>query len=270
MHFRINFLKPGQAIPSYSPLYMLKKKFSSAQKTVANQLITSVGTSITGLALSFTLLIFSSVFFYFAVYTPRERSLVEQATEIKKLQALVAKMTKQRQEEQARRDMIKARINQLIRVKNKTTSWTDKLKAIKRNIVSGLWLTSLDVKMRKMKVQLSVDAEESKKKKKKRRRGKKNDMATKQITMPSQMRISLKGSTYSFLGPKPLKVIAKFMNDLVTDPVWEKHFDLSDWVITTSELDKDTVASLKDKYFNKELREVPKQISFTLELERKR
>jgi biopolymer transport protein ExbB/TolQ len=259
MEFRIDFLKPGRAFPKDTFIYRFKKKLQRIQAKASDQLIRRVGTSITTLVISFAILISSSAFFYLAVYRPRQKRLENQIQEIRQLESLVNSLKKKRKQEQARRDMIKARINQLMRIKNETVSWTDKLRAINRNLVKGIWLTSLEVKQMVLKPKQKA---KDKIERRRRRRTKKEKEKKPKQRPPSQIRVSISGATYAFLGSKPLKLIAKFMTDLMKDPVWEKDFDLTDWIITTSEVkakgkgDEDLTGGLKT-------------VSFKLELERK-
>jgi hypothetical protein len=229
---------------------------------MTEQLITRVGTSITTLVISFSLLMFSGLSFYIAIYRPREQGLQEQADEIQQLENLVNSLTEKRQRDQTRRNKIKSRINQLNRFKRRTVSWTDKLRAINRNLVNGIWLESFEVKLKTHKPK--PELEEKKRKKRRKKTKSKEESEEVKKKPPSQLVVTIKGATYASFGKKPLKLIAKFMKDLMTDPVWEKNFDLTDWAITTYETTAESAEELGE-----DLQEDLKTVSFRLELEKK-
>ena len=252
MQFRIDFLKPGKAVPSDNILFKLKKQLSKVQLKLGDRMISRVGTSITTLVISLSLLVAAIVFFYIAIYVPREKTLKGKADEIKRLQVTVNSMKKKRKEEKKQWDAIKTRINQLLVMRDKVVSWTDKLKAVNRNLVAGVWLENFEVKQKKAAAPAVTD--------KKRRGKKRGGEAKKPASVPARVLVSIKGATYAFAEDKPLKLVAEFMTNLMNDPVWEKEFDLADWVINTSE-----VSPGKDE----ELIENLKTVSFSMELERK-
>jgi hypothetical protein len=258
MKFKIDFLRPGQAFPKDNVLYRLKKNVTRFHRKATDSLIMGVGTSTTTLVISFSVLVFAFIFFYMAVYLPGEKSLQNQTEEIQQLEILVKSLQKKRAQEQAKRNKIKKRIKQLMDLKNETVSWIDKLKAINRNLVEGIWLTSLEVKRKALKSKPKPEE------KKRRKRNKKKEPPKAAERVPTQTMVSISGSTYAYPENKPLKLIADFMNNLMNDPVWEKQFDLTDWVINTSEIKRTSDEDSED------IEDDLKRVSFTLELERKK
>lgn len=264
MQFRIDFLKPGRAFPKDNVLYRLKKRLAKTQTQLSDQLITRVGTSITTLVIGLSVLFSVIIFFYIAVYIPREKSIKNQAIEIKQLETKLRSMKERRKQEKAQWGEIKSRINQLLALKGKVVSWTDKLKAINRNLVKDIWLEQLEVKYKKA----AVPKEDTKGKKRRRKKKKKKEKAKQAVAAPTRISVVIKGGTYAFVEDKPLKLVAEFMTNLMNDPVWEKEFDLADWVINTSVPDVEKVSEAEVN-INKELAESLKTVSFRLELERK-
>ncbi len=246
------------------------KNWGGVQTQLSDQLIGRVGGSITTLVISFAIFVSACLFFYLGVYLPREKRLVDVATETKRIEKLVNSLRQKQKQEQSQWDTIKLRINQLMSMKNKVVTWTDKLKAINRNLEPGIWIDTLEVKQHAVRVAKKKDAK-GKKKNRRRKKGKEEDEAKnkKDKKAVSRITVSIKGSTYAFLENKPLKLVSRFMGNLMDDPVWERNFDLADWTINTSEAnistdDKEKVDLVEN------LRDNLKTISFRLELERKR
>ncbi len=271
MQFKIDFLKPGNAFPKNTIFFRLKKRYSGVHVKISDQLIGRVGTSITTLVISFSMLVSACIFFYVGVYLPREKRLLDEAVETQAIEKLVKSLKSKRQQEQAQWDAIKLRINQLMHMKDKTVTWTDKLKAINRNLVGGIWIESLEVKQKAAVKVAKKETKKNNRRKNRKKRGKKEKSIAKgkNVGRPSQILVSIRGATYAFLENKPLKLVSEFMKNLMNDPVWERNFDLADWTITTSEAnistdDEEKVALVE------ELQKNLKTISFRLELERKR
>jgi hypothetical protein len=258
LQFKIDFLKPGRAFPKDTALYRMRKKLRYFNTKAAEHLIMGVGTSVTALVISTSILVFASIFFYMAVYLPREKRLDEQYNEIKKLEITVNSIKSKRDQERAKRDLIKNRIQQLMSIKNVAVSWTDKLKAVNRNLVEGLWLNSLEVGRKIVKQQRAQPETQT------RRRGRNSPQQPEQEDISGQTLVTLNGATYAFSDNKPLKVISGFMENLMNDPVWEKQFDLTDWNISASE-----IKNAPDKDGERDSEEKLEVVTFKLELERK-
>jgi len=263
MLFRIDFLHPGRAFPKDTALFRFKKKASIFVSKFWQKLVMDVASSITTLVVGAALILAGFVFFYEAIYLPRQRDLERNAEEIKRLEAVVRKMRKEKQAREAKRRMIKERIEQLMNLRQETITWADKLRAINRSLVKGVWLTSLEVKGgRPPKPKVSEQKEKKRHHKtKKKKVGKKEEQREQAVQGGGGGRligVVLRGATYADAEEKPLKLIAKFMENLMDDPVWQKSFDLKDWVINTEPVGKNEEEGRKGI------------ITFRLELERKK
>ena len=286
LYFKINFLNPGHAFPKDNQVYRLKRRLFSTQKDLSKKLLQDIGTNITLLVIGSLLLIIGDIFFYVGVYVPRNKTLAQLAEEIKTLDREVSQYKQVRAQEEERRSLIRNRINQLTSLKQDVLPWTEKLKAINRNLVPGLWLTSLEVRNTSLNAPAKANPAEG------------GGGGEKPLSPPtggspqavpssvlSPMGVIIAGSTYNLPGTKPLKVISQFMASLMNDPIWEKQFDLKDWTVTSvmepiqeaEAEEKAEEAPVKgaakgkkaEPEENKEKKTV-ERINFVLELERKR
>jgi len=235
MLFRIDFLHPGRAFPKDTPIYRFKRKATSVFNKFWQKLVMDVASSITTLVIGAALILAGFAFFYKAVYLPRQEELERNAEEIERLEAVVQKMRKERQAREAKRRMIKERIEQLMSLRQDTITWADKLKAINRSLVRGIWLTSLEVREarpKKVEVTPKPGAKGQHKAKGKKKQARKEEKIASKPTF-RLIEVILQGATYADAEGKPLKLISKFMANLMDDPIWQKSFDLKDWVINT-------------------------------------
>ncbi len=207
-YFKIDFLQPGKNLVPPSGVLKLLDQLKSIQVLFVKQLYRKVSTSATLLIICFGLLAYGNWFFHEKIYLPRERTLEENALEIKKIQeqisALKIKIQQQQAAEKARAD----RLQQLRTLKKASIGWQDKLMGIQRTMVSKVWLTSMEV----------------------------NDTATPvEVTLKGATRIDERKDKDSDLPrDKPLRLISEFINTLMSDPAWHSSFDLKDWNISTS------------------------------------
>ena len=261
-YFRIDFLRPGRAFPKDTPLSRLQLKATSTATKLGNKLLVDVGASFSALVIGASLLLISFVLFYTLIHLPREKTLQAKSQEIKKLEEQARVIREKQQQEEAKHKLIKDRIDQLMSIKLDSITWSDKLKAINRNLVNGVWLSSMEVSERLLKI--DPQEEEKKKAAQNLMPTKKEEGAEPPKVIASQMLVTITGGTLDQKESKPLKLISKFMANMMRDPVWGKHFDFKDWTL------RSVSREVKDAQ-DPEAGESQKvtEINFRLELERK-
>lgn len=211
IYFKINFLQPGKNLAPEKGLRVILYKLQSFQLVFARQLYRKVSTSVSLLVICFIVLSLGSFIFYSRVYLPREQTLKTNAKEIKELHAKVSTLRVKIKKQQELKKATKARFDQLRDLKKVRISWLDKLQGLKRAITRKIWLNSLQVQDKKIPITVTIQ-----------------------------------GSTFTDVDRhKPLKIISEFANNLISDPAWNKTFDLKDWNITGKSEDTDKILNFE-------------------------
>ncbi len=262
IYFRLDFMNPGKSFPKDTPLYRLKKRFSSLKPKVGVHLFQRIGTSASLMVVSYSLLLAGMGFFFWAFYLPREKELADITQEIVKLERAVNSLRTRASKERTARELIRRRTRELLALKKRSIIWTDKLKSLSRNLISGLWLDSFEVKEKVSRTAARKKKGGKSKKKQLFNKKKEKAPAPKTPAIPA-MQVTISGATYASDSGKPLQLIASFMANLIEDPVWTANFDLRDWIIN-SKVVKTGDGKEKKKDVQKST------INFILELERKR
>ena len=160
------------------------------------------------LLLSFSLLFAGGAFFYLAIYFPGEREIKSQREEIGKIKKDVQAVSEQR-------EMVRKRLEQLVRLKEESINWGEKLGCLSRLTSGDLWLTIMELKS--------------------------SPVETKEKTSIPKDILLIRGAVPFQGGERPLKVIAEFMGSLMREPAIKRDFQLQDWTISSPEKERENM-----------------------------
>jgi len=260
MRFRIDFLNPGRAFPKDTPFSKIQAQFASFFSHTGKKLAIDVGASFSALVIGVSVLIVGFFVFQTMVYKPREKQLQDASQQIKSLEEQARIIREKQQQEESKHKLIKDRIDRLMGIKRETITWCDKLKAINRNLVSGVWLSSLEVTDRQLKIEPPGS---------KPNQPASDKPAEAPKVIASQMIVVMKGGTRDQKEAKPLKLISRFMGNMMQDPIWGKHFDFKDWKLSSLSKVITVGGHDPDKPDQTPVMQQENEIAFELQMERK-
>jgi len=259
MRFRIDFLNPGRAFPKDTPFSKIQAQFGSFFSHTGKKLAVDVGASFSALVIGVITLLIGFGVFQTMIYKPREQQLENASQQIKSLEEQARIIKEKQQQEESKHKLIKDRIDRLMGIKRETITWCDKLKAINRNLVSGVWLSSLEVVDRQLKIEPAANkpAPEN------------GGQAEAPKIIASQMIVVMRGGTRDQKEALPLKLISRFMANMMQDPIWGKHFDFKDWKLTSVNKVINVSVQDKSKSDTTSVMQQENEVDFELQLERK-